>query len=347
MRKAVVPIMCLVALAPASAQAARIQLGLMNDPGGAAALRKVAPFGYRYQYLAGGVNTGNGWSTWNENGTFVTRYVDESAKAHITPVFTYYMIRQSLPGANEGDELKADIGNLRDAQTMRAYWADLTLFFKRAGSTHRRVILHVEPDMWGYLEQAGDVGLARSVAQHVIRLRNRLARNVLLGYHLSDWGTRTDLSIQNPPPAETDRLATQAARFYKALRTRFDLIFGEFSDRDSGFKEHVEGMSHADAWWTPSDFARHVRFLGRVHRITRRPIFLWQIPLGDTFLPDTWGKFRDNRPQWLIGPGSAPHRAAYARAGVRALLFGGGADGTTSERSDGGWFIRHVRAYYR
>src|SRR4051794_29181997 len=97
MRLAAVVILCVAAL-PASAQAARIELGLADQPGGAGALRKAAPFKYRYQYLAGGVNTGNGWSTWNENGTFVTRYVDESAKAHMTPVFTYYMIRQSLPG---------------------------------------------------------------------------------------------------------------------------------------------------------------------------------------------------------------------------------------------------------
>src|SRR5438477_11624441 len=120
-----------------------LQLGLADEPGGARALRKVAPFGYRYQYLAGGVNTGNGWSTWNENGTFVTRYVDESVTAGITPVFSYYMIRQSLPGANEPDEAKADIGNLRNASTMRAYWSDLALFFRRAGATRRRVILHV------------------------------------------------------------------------------------------------------------------------------------------------------------------------------------------------------------
>src|SRR5438045_4068764 len=26
------------------------------------------PYNYRYQYLSGGVNTGNGWATWNTNG---------------------------------------------------------------------------------------------------------------------------------------------------------------------------------------------------------------------------------------------------------------------------------------
>jgi hypothetical protein len=347
-RTAAVALAASVALAaPPAAQAKRLELGLANSPGGAAALRHIAPFGYRYQYLAGGVNTGNGWATWNPHGSFVTMYIRESANAHVTPVFSYYMIRQSLPGANQSDERKADIGNLRNGKTMKAYWADLQLFFRRAGATHTRVVLHVEPDMWGYLEQSGDRRLARTVARHIVRLRNRYARNVRLGYQLSDWGTNTDLSIQNPGPAQTSALAAQAAAFYKSLRARFDMVFAEFSDRDSGFKEHVEGMSHANAWWTPSDFDRHVNFLAAFHRRVRRPIVLWQIPLGNTSLPDTWGRFRDNRPQWLLGTGSRAHLRAYARAGVTALLFGGGADGTTSEKTDGGWFRRHARAYYK
>ena len=34
-----------------------LQLGLNDGPGGAAAMKGVAPFGFRYQYLSGGVNT--------------------------------------------------------------------------------------------------------------------------------------------------------------------------------------------------------------------------------------------------------------------------------------------------
>src|SRR4051794_10201352 len=109
MRLAVLVLVCLCA-APAWAQAAPIELGLSSAPGGAAALREAAPFGYRYQYLAGGANTGVGWATWNENGTFVTRYVDESAKAGITPVFSYFQIRGSLPGRDNDDEPKAVVG---------------------------------------------------------------------------------------------------------------------------------------------------------------------------------------------------------------------------------------------
>jgi hypothetical protein len=200
--------------------------------------------------------------------------------------------------------------------------------------------------MWGYLEQAGDTALARSIAQRVVRLRNGLARNVVLGYHLSDWGTNTDLAIQNPGAAQTRRLAGMAAAFYKSLRTPFDLVFSEFSDRDSGFKQHIYGAG-PEAWWDKADFARHVNFLARFHALTKRPTVLWQIPLGNTGLSDTWTHFRDNRPQWLLGAGSRAHLLAYRDAGVTAFLFGGGADGTTSERTDGGWFLAHARAYYR
>ena len=42
---------------------AQFEIGVADSPGGAAALRATAPFLFRYQYLAGGVNTGSGWST--------------------------------------------------------------------------------------------------------------------------------------------------------------------------------------------------------------------------------------------------------------------------------------------
>ena len=57
---------------PAGWPSDRLELGLADAPGGAAALRASADFEFRYQYLAGGANTGNGWATWNTNGQFVT-----------------------------------------------------------------------------------------------------------------------------------------------------------------------------------------------------------------------------------------------------------------------------------
>ena len=67
-----------------------------------------------------------------------------------------------------------------------------------------------------------------------IRLRSAMrvghARKVELGYHLSIWGTGTDIAIQDPDNAVVDRLAAKAAAYYRSLHARFDLAAKERSD---------------------------------------------------------------------------------------------------------------------
>ena len=405
MRRAALLAVALLLAAPAAARALaplphqwpsrHLELGLTDSPGGAGRLHHSAPFGFRYQYLAGGVNTGAGWATWNPDGSFASLYARESFAARTTPVFTYYMIRQSAPGKDVGDEAEADLGNLRDTATMRAYWADLRLFMKRAGTFRRPVVLHVEPDMWGYAEQAARGDDAGSVsaavassgdpdtaglpdtlagfAQALVRMRDRYAPNVVLGYHLSVWGTRTDIALQDPPNRVVDALAARAARFYRSLGAHFDVTFAEFSDRDAAFKEHVYGDGGA-SWWNAADFSRDVRFDGGFARGAHQRIVKWQIPLGNTLMraeDNSWGHYQDNRVQWLLGSGTRAHLVRYLHAGVIAFLFGGGADGTTcacdarhdgvtnpppvdgnarrslSADDDGGYFRSRARAYYR
>ena len=62
-------LLSLLAAAPAAHAALAwpsptLQIGLEDEEGGAAALRASAPFGVRYHYLAGGVNTGQSWQSW-------------------------------------------------------------------------------------------------------------------------------------------------------------------------------------------------------------------------------------------------------------------------------------------
>jgi hypothetical protein len=346
-----------------------LQLGVADEPGGAAALRKVAPFGFRYQYLAGGVNTGNGWSTWNPNGSFVTRYVRESWAAGVIPVFSYYMLLQSK-GAG-GDELHRDLAHLRDPALMRAYWADVRLFFERARGS-KTVVLHIEPDLWGYLEQAGAVTLASSFAQRFVQLRDELAPNVLLAYHMSGWGTKHDIVYEDPPDAVVQRYAAQSAAFYRALHAKFDVAFEDFSDRDAGFYEAQQG--NTETWFTPADFARHLLYAKTFVKLAGVRMVAWQIPLGNTVMRamnNTWDHYQDNRVQWLLGPGSRARLRAYVAVGFVGFLFGRGADGATcacdaagdgitnpepindntlpsvSADDDGGYFKQQAAAYYR
>lgn len=316
-------------------------------------MRETAPYGFRYQYLAGGVNTGNGWATWSGNGQFVTEYIRDSVSHGIVPVFTYYMVFQSAPGNNQ-DESGGVITNLQDVDTMTAYYNDLKLFFQRAAAFPSEiVVLHLEPDLWGFTQQHSRNGEASSIpvevastalpgladlpddlsgfARAVVRLRDTYAPNVRLAYHLSIWAAGEDFTYTDASLARVESLAERTATFYRSLHTEFDLVFAEFSDRDAGFKEHAYGDGGA-SWWDEHDFARHIRFLATFVDATGKRIVLWQIPFGNTrmrALNNTPDHYQDNRVQWLLDDPSRDHLSHYVQAGVIAFLFGRGAGGTT------------------
>jgi len=236
---------------------------------------------------------------------------------------------------------------------MRAYYADLKLFFQRAGAqSGSAVILHVEPDLWGYIQQrygddaaaapavvggsgvvelAGLPDNASGFARAVVKLRDTYAPNVLLGYQLSLWGTNVDPLLQRPTDAEIDALATRSARFFTSLGAAFDVAFAEFSDRDAALTRAQSGGG-ADPWWYPNDFARNVRYLGKFSALTQKRIVMWQIPLGNTKMRadnNTWNHYQDNKVEWLFDDPGRVNLSAYARAGVVAFLFGRGGDGST------------------
>jgi hypothetical protein len=381
-----------------------LHLGMFSGPGEARAMGVTAPFGFRYQYLAGGANTGNGWATWGPDGSFVTEYVKNSDEQKMTSVFTYYMLTQSAPGRGSGpSEAEAVRLNVSNVETMRAYFQDLRHFFQRAAPfKDRTIVLHLEPDLWGFLHQriksddakqvsmvVGSSGLPdladlpddlSGFAQAIVRLRDQTAPNVMLGYHVSSWGTGTDLFVSNASDATVDEVARREAAFYRSLGVSFDLVFAEFSDRDAAFKQHVYG-DKGRSWWDADDFTRHVRFLSRYTELTERRIVLWQIPYGNTrmrAMDNTWNHFQDTRVEWLLDDPGRVHlgdyvRALgdYVRAGVIAFLFGRGADGATNASDsaadgvtdpspingndrpslnaddDGGYFRERAAAYYR
>ncbi len=300
-------------VAPPAGWPTTFQLGMMDPPGDAAGIRSTAPFALRSQYLAGGVNTGTGWSSWNPNGTFVSLYAQESQDNGMRSVFDYYMLLQSNPstGADEGAR---DYSNLNNVSTMSAYYADLKLFFTRAAASPAgTVVLQFEPDLWGFLQlrSAGDdarsvsasvassgfadvAGLpntAAGFAQAAQRLRDLYAPGALLAYHLSIWGTGNDILYSDPSDATIDGLASRAVSFYSSLGANFDLTVQDPSDRDAAFKQYQYGDGGA-AWWSAGDYARHVRFLSRFAAGTGKPNILWQTPLGNTkmrAMNNTWG----------------------------------------------------------
>jgi len=324
----------------------RLELGLVDSPGGAAALRQTAPFAFRYQYLSGGANTGNGWATWDANGDFARFYIQDSVANGVIPVFSYYMLLQSSPGGSS--EANADFTNLNNTATMTAYYNDVKLLLQKAGAfPSQKVILHVEPDFWGYMQQraTGDdpktvpakvaetglselAGLPSNVsgfARAIVKLRDLYAPNVMLGYHISVWGTNVDIALSNPPDATVDALAVRAAAYYNQLAANFDIAFAEFSDHDSGYNQYVNGDGGL-SWWDAADFQRSVRFLGGFSSAAGKRIVMWQVPAGNTRMRsenNSTGHYQDNRPEWLLDEPLRTHLTAYRDAGVVAFLFGG------------------------
>ena len=369
-----------------------LQLGMASEPGDAKAMRRTTHFGFRYQYLAGGVNTGKGWATWNENGTFVTRYVQESVAGKMIPVFSYYTLLQSNPTGS--DEAQTDLAHVDNVEVMRAYYADLTLFFQKAHQASKGpIVLHVEPDFWGYAEQnsknddastvpaaVASTGLAElaglpntvaGFAQAIVRLRDELAPNVILAYHMSGWGTMHDIVYEKPSNAVVRAYATSSANFERSLEAKFDISFEDFSDRDAGYYQVVQG--NPKTWFKPADFRRHMLYAKTFVALTHLRMVAWQIPYGNTIMRaenNTWDHYQDNRVQWLLGADSRKHLRAYVKAGFVAFLFGRGADGPTcacdaahdgvtnpapidgntqssySADDDGGYFRHQAKAYY-
>jgi hypothetical protein len=336
-----------------------LELGLMDSPGGATALHSSGAYEFRYQYLAGGTNTGAGWATWNSGAKFADYYVDESVAVGITPVFIYYQMLQSKPGidAFKGGtetEPQADLNNLKNTTTMKSYWADVRLLFQHLGVYSQTIVIDVEPDLWGYIEQAssgdnaatvpaavassGDADVAgfpnnaTGFAQAFVAMRNKYAPNVLLGYHMSTWGTLNDPIAQNIPLAQIPALADRSAAFEISLGTAFDLSFGDPADRDAAFKQYIYGDGGA-SWWDATDYARFDTWIGEFVRSSGLRMVLWQIPLGNTkmrAMNNTWGHYQDNHVEWWLGDGNGANLQTTVDAGVIALLYGGGADGTTA-----------------
>jgi hypothetical protein len=323
-------------------------LGLANGPGSESWMTgSGVPWNYRYQYLAGGVNTGGGWATWNSPaGQFATYYLDASAAMGVIPVFTYYMLTQSNPNPVDGDPGP----NLQNASTMNAYFGDWKLLMQKCGTFGGTTIVHVEPDLWGYLqvqsganptafsvavassgfaEVAGFANNARGFAQALVALRNAYAPNVRLAWHASAWATGVDLIMNSGDP---NTLGSQTAAFYAALMAPFDLLFVDPSDRDAGFYQYVVGDGGAH-WWDDADFNRFRDWIAALTSATGRKAMLWQIPMGNTLYrscDNTWGHYQDNRAEYFLAAGNAARISAYVSAGAIGLLFGGGAGGCTS-----------------
>ena len=102
--------------------------------------------------------------------------MQESATNGYMPAFVYYNMLQSS-GPSGGSEAGNDLAHLASPATMQAYYADWALLMHKIGAFGKPVLVIVEPDLWGYIEQAaaraGTESSGASISASVAKLRVR------------------------------------------------------------------------------------------------------------------------------------------------------------------------------
>jgi hypothetical protein len=226
-------------------------------------------------------------------------------------------------------------------------------------------ILHIEPDLAGFVEQnwgvgggslltvsvassgytgvAGIAGLPNTFGGYVRALkliRDAYAPSALLALHVSHWGPNNGYDPTNYGGPSPQATADQVAAFYAGLGgANYDLLFHDPSDADSAYKVLVRGNSIASAWWTIPSFASYQAYLLEACLKTQLRGFVWQIPVGNTkYLScnNTAYHYQDNRPEYFLNSGSNANLLFYAVAGVVGLLFGDGQATSTDVYNNSG-----------
>jgi hypothetical protein len=336
----------------------RLHFGLANGPDDLGWMTSSGvPWKYRYQYLAGGVNTPNPWETWQDPalppGQFATDYMSSSQANGYIPVFTWYEVLQSNPSTGTS-ESERDYNNLNNSATMNAYYASFKRLMVKAGLFGKMVVVHVEPDLWGYLQQRAGSGDASTVSASVassgfadaagipnsvqgfgwalLHMRDLYAPNALLALHASPWSNGGDIGLSTNPGMNAVAIADATAAFLGSTGitsnpygSTWDAVFNDLDDHDAGWWEQQNPVRNH--WWDPTNatfpnFSRYFAWVAELKSKTNRPQVAWQVPVGNQYfltMNNTCGHYQDN-----VAPYFIAHPSELTGAGIVAVLFGKG-----------------------
>jgi hypothetical protein len=361
----------------------RLIVGLTGSATAAAA----APYDLQFIYLSGGLFTsttpctacgGAACSTWwgcynNQPGSYATDFISlaQAQSPAQIPMFSYYEILQTaeaaISGFTEGTlevtEAATNVG------IMTRYYNDWRFLLQTIGTT--QVMLHIEPDFWGYVRQAGDpttlaaaVGSANptdcsslpatiaGMGQCMISMTRKYAPNALVGLQGSAWNIATNSSASLDVTADAMQVATELAA---CGQSNADFVAVETSDWDAGYYQVVKDQ---DTWWDPTDttlpnFAQDLTWIKALTEALGVPAMYWQTPVGNSLQNNTSMHYKDNRVDYFFG-GSASqvesgpavtvpsHWSELAAAHIIGAAFGAG--GTTPD-TDGGNLMTKTKAY--
>jgi len=353
------------------------------------------PYGLKYIYLSERANPGgprevcdnvdfSWWGCWNEGsgtrpgGRLRNLFTSTEAAGQI-PMVVYYTFYRTI---GEGALTPAML--LNTDNKVRDYFDDwrfvLQVVDEYQQASGKPVMLHIEPDLWGYAQQsaAGRPGPAHlpievrsttrgdcstlednfaGFGQCMLHMARTYAPKASVGLMASGWATGVDINLSTHPQLEVDNIAQQTGAYLNHFRLGEDLgdfLVVEFSDRDAGYYEerpaHEGGPEnrwyHEEEGPFPS-FPRTFRWAKTLAETVQLPLVWWQIPMGhmgleNQNLPNNSGQWKDNRAEYLFRPSSL--QTVVHNHGM-ALAFGPGQANQTSPTTDGGFLAAKLRAY--
>jgi len=350
-----------------------------------------APYDLRYTYLSGGLfssptpcsscsscaPSGSWWGCYDSPPGMYVTYILQGAAAATPPqipMFTYYEILQTaeatLSGFQEGTAEVTEAAT--NTGIMTRYYNDWRFLLQTIGQT--KAVLHIEPDFWGYVRQAGDpttlpaaVGSVNStdcsslpstiagMGQCMIAMVRKYAPHALVGLQASAWNIAGNTDPNTDVTVDAKAVATVLAACGQSTA---DFVVVETSDRDAGYYQIVE---NEDTWWDPTDkmrpdYAQDLTWITALTEALGVPALYWQTPLGNSMGTNTNNSYKDNRVDYFFG-GSAstvksgpavtvpPHWTDLAAAHVVGVAFGAGAGGQTTPDTDGGNLATKTKAY--
>jgi hypothetical protein len=255
---------------------------------------------------------------------------------------------------------------------MTRYYNDWRFLLQTIGSAP--ALLHIEPDFWGYVRQAGDpttlpavvsagnptdcASLPSTIAgmgQCLISMVRSYAPKALVGLQASAW----NIAGNSMSGVDVTTDATQVAAVLSACgQSSGDFVVVETSDRDAGYYQIAQSQ---DRWWDPTDtnlpdYAQDLTWIKALTEALGVPALYWQTPLGNAMQNNTANHYQDNRVDYFFGGNAAQvesgaavnvpaHWAQLAASHVVGVAFGAGAGDQTDPDTDGGNLASKATAY--
>ncbi len=209
---------------------ARELVGLFEDTGATWMRSSGVPWDVRYRYFTKGWVNNWGWGAYD--GSWGLGYMRECDGQRFIPAVQYYQMNGEAGGGES-----AFLQKVQNATTMKSYFGDFKLLMQRAKDFGKPVIILIEADGFGFLQQqtAGNssayaaikdsgmaelAGLPNTVAGWglaFLQIRKAVgANNAVLGIHISGWASGKDVaygSVTDPLSPEVDKVYAFLAPF--------------------------------------------------------------------------------------------------------------------------------------